>query len=152
MELGYNGVYNSLSSGKIDVQPSYTVNMEILHTNAFAKIGYLFPNDDFKSLALQLSANLNDQETTIGLTNYKGRQLSGYANLIYQQELGKKEENYFKLGASCQVDSVTETLRLRYLMLLNNNANFYNRRLEIVPGVYGEFTPQLRKMGVDSWY
>ena len=57
-----------------------------------------FLNDDFKSLALQLSVNLNDQETTIGLTNFKGRQLSGYANLIFQQELGKNpEENYTKL-------------------------------------------------------
>ena len=149
MELGYNGAYSNLTSGRIDVQPSYPVNIEILHANAFAKIGYLFPNDDFKSLALQLSANLNDQETTIGLTNFKGRQLSGYANLIYQQELGKKkEENYFKLGASCQVDSVTETLRLRYLTLLNNNANFYNRRLEIVPGIYGEFTHNSEKWGL----
>ena len=56
MELGYNGAYSNLNSGRIDVEPAYPVNMQIWHGNAFAKIGYLFPNDDFKSLALQLSA------------------------------------------------------------------------------------------------
>ena len=101
--------------------------MEIWHGNAFAKIGYLFPNDDFKSLALQLSANLNDQQTTIGLTNFRGRQLSGYANLIFQQELGKIEENYYKLGASFQVDSVSEILSPRYLNLTNNNTNLQHK-------------------------
>ena len=149
MELGYNGAYSNLSSGRIDVEPAYPVNMQIWHGNAFAKIGYLFPNDDFKSLALQLSANLNDQQTTIGLTNFSGRQLSGYANLIFQQELGKNpEENYYKLGASFQVDSVSEILSLRYLNLMNNNTNFYNRRLEMVPGIYGEFTHNSEKWGV----
>ncbi|MEC7955007.1 MAG: TonB-dependent receptor, partial [Bacteroidota bacterium] len=116
MELGCNGAYSNANSGSIDVEPAYPVNMEIWSGNAFAKIGYLFPNDDFKSLALQLSTNLNDQQTTIGLTNYRGRQLSGYANLIFQQELGKNpEENYYKFGASFQVDSVSEILSLRYL-------------------------------------
>ena len=149
MELGYNGAYNNMNSGRIDVEPAYPVNMEILHANAFAKIGYLFPNDDFKSLALQLSGNLNDQQTTIGLTNFKGRQLSAYANLIYQQELGKNpEENYYKLGASIQVDSVTEVLSLRYLNLTNNNTNLNNTRLEVVPGIYGEYTHNSEKWGV----
>ena len=149
MELGYNGAYSNAKSGRIDVEPAYPVNMEIWSGNAFAKIGYLFPNDDFKSLALQLSTNLNDQQTTIGLTNYRGRQLSGYANLIFQQELGKNpEENYYKFGASFQVDSVSEILSLRYLNLLNNNTNFYNRRLEMVPGIYGEFTHNSEKWGV----
>jgi hypothetical protein len=40
--------------------------------NGFAKIGYLFPNDDFKSLALQLSSTYNKQNSTIGLTDYIG--------------------------------------------------------------------------------
>ena len=92
---------------------------------------------------------MNDQQTTIGLTNFSGRQLSGYANLIFQQELGKNpEENYYKLGASFQVDSVSEILSLRYLNLMNNNTNFYNRRLEMVPGIYGEFTHNSEKWGV----
>ena len=112
MELGYNGALSNTNAGRINVEPAYPVNMKI-HGNAFAKIGYLFPNDDFKSLALQLSANLNDQQTTIGLTNFRGRQLSGYANLIFQQELGKNpEENYYKLGVSFQLDSVSEILSL----------------------------------------
>ena len=55
MELGYNGAYSNMNSGRIDVEPAYPVNMEILHANAFAKIGYLFPNDDFKAWPCSLA-------------------------------------------------------------------------------------------------
>jgi hypothetical protein len=142
MELGWNGVLNKMESGNSNEPSLYPVKIENEQANIFAKIGYLFPNDDFKSLALQLSATYNNQNTLIGLTNYKGRQYSGYANLIYQQELGLSEENYFKVGASCQLDSVNEnvqsvTVRPRI-----------NRFLEIVPGVFSEFTHNTEKWGV----
>ena len=98
-------------SGRIEQSISYPVNIETEQANFFAKIGYLFPNDDFKSLALQLSGTYNHQNILIGSSAYNGKQLSGYANLIYQQEIGIEEENYFKLGASCQIDSVNESMQ-----------------------------------------
>ena len=62
------------------------------------------------SLALQLSSTYNSQNALIGESDYNGTQLSSYLNL-YQQEFGKnKEENSFKVGASCQLDSVNENL------------------------------------------
>ena len=122
MELGVNGVIGKIESGKkqkwfdpaiTNILPDYGVDMTTNKINGFAKIGYLFPNDDFKSLALQLSSTYNKQNSTIGLTDYTGSQFSGYANLIYQQEVGlNKEENYFKVGASCQLDSLNETCLL----------------------------------------
>ena len=71
-----------------------------------------------------------------------GSQFSGYANLIYQQEVGlNKEENYFKVGASCQLDSVNENVQSFMVRPP------INRFLEIVPGVFGEFTHNSEKIG-----
>ena len=152
MELGINGVIGKIESGNKQkwfdtaipvISPDYGVDMTTNKINGFAKIGYLFPNDDFKSLALQLSSTYNKQNSTIGLTHYTGSQYSGYANLIYQQEVGiNKEENYFKVGASCQLDSVTENVQSFTVRPP------INRFLEIVPGVFGEFTHNSEKIGL----
>ena len=147
MELGVNGVLSQMESGRFDLATAYPVNIDNKNANAFAKIGYLFPNDEFKSLALQLSTTYNEQNSIIGLSDYDGHQYSAYANLIYQQEVGKNhEENYFKLGASCQLDSVNEKLLLSYATGDNNYFRF--NWLEVVPGVYGEFTHNTEKWGV----
>jgi hypothetical protein len=150
MELGANAVLSTMKSGKLKTfpDPKYPVNIETGQVNAFTKIGYLFPNDDFKSLALQLSTSYNQQNTTIGQTNYEGSQLSGYANLIYQQKIGEDhEENYFKIGASCQLDSVNEKLRLSYVYDSTFSGLDFNW-LEVVPGLFGEFTHNSEKWGV----
>ncbi len=150
MEIGGNAVLSTMRSGKLNTfpEPEYPVNIETGQVNAFAKIGYLFPNDDFKSLALQLSTTYNQQNTTIGQTTYAGSQFSGYANLIYQQEIGiKEEENYFKLGGSCQFDSVREKLFLSYIYD-STSSDFNYKWLEIVPGVFGEFTHNTEKWGI----
>ena len=152
MELGVNGVIGKIESGKKQkwfdtaipvISPDYGVDMTTNKINGFAKIGYLFPNDDFKSLALQLSSTYNKQNSTIGLTDYTGSQFSGYANLIYQQEVGiNKEENYFKVGASCQLDSLTENVQSFTVHPP------INRFLEIAAGVFGEFTHNSEKIGL----
>ena len=149
MELGINGVTGKTESGKkqkwLDtaIPLDYGVDMTTNKINGFAKIGYLFPNDDFKSLALQLSGTYNKQNSTIGPTVYIGSQYSGYANLIYQQEVGiNKDENYFKVGASCQLDSLSENVQSFTVHPP------INRFLEIVPGVFGEFTHNSEKFGL----
>lgn len=149
MELGINGVTGKTESGKkqkwldIAIPLDYGVDMTTNKINGFAKIGYLFPNDDFKSLALQLSSTYNKQNSTIGPTVYIGSQYSGYANLIYQQEVGiNKDENYFKVGASCQLDSLSENVQSFTVHPP------INRFLEIVPGVFGEFTHNSEKFGL----
>ena len=149
MELGINGLTGKTESGKkqkwLDtaIPLDYGVDITTNKINGFAKIGYLFPNDDFKSLALQLSSTYNKQNSTIGPTVYIGSQYSGYANLIYQQEVGiNKNENYFKVGASCQLDSLTENVQSFTVHPP------INRFLEIVPGVFGEFTHNSEKFGL----
>ena len=141
MELGVNGVIANSQSGTFDQGITYPVRIETEQANFFGKVGYLFPNDDFKSLALQLSGTYNQQNVLIGPSVYEGKQLSGYANLIYQQEIGTQEENYFKLGASCQIDSVNESVQS---FLVTPPINQF---LEVVPGVFSEFTHNTEKWG-----
>ena len=158
MEIGGNAVFSTMESGKRNKwnkspaigipQSNYGVDIENAQFNGFAKIGYLFPNDDFKSLALQISSTYNRQETKIGKTTYNGTQLSGYLNLIYQQEIGNnKEENSFKIGSSCQLDSVNEQLTLNYEY--DTSYSGYNFKwLEVVPGIFGEFNHNSEKFGL----
>ena len=157
MELGGNVVFSNMESGKRNqwisspvpvFQADYVVDIVNSQINGFAKIGYLFPNDDFKSLAIQLSSTYNKQDALIGQSDYFGSQLSSYANIIYQQEIGEqKEENSFKLGASCQLDSVNERLFLKYNY--DSTSIGYNFNwLEIVPGVFGEFTHNSDRFGL----
>lgn len=157
MELGGNAVLSQLNSGKrvewntsgsTVNSPDYRVDIENTQYNLFAKIGYLFPNNDFKSLALQLSSTYNNQKAEIGKTIYKGNQLSGYLNLIYQQKLGKnKEANSFKMGLSCQLDSVNEDL-YRQLVYDSSTYGLNFKWLEVVAGAYGEFNHNTEKFGL----
>ena len=65
----------------------YKVELNTDKISGFTKIGYLFPNDDFKSLALQLSGLHNNQTALFGIKEYIGKQTSGYANIIFQQKI-----------------------------------------------------------------
>ena len=158
MEVGGSAVFSTMKSGKriqwadsaTTTQPDYGVDIENSKVNGFLKIGYLFPDDDFKSLALQLSSTYNSQNALIGESDYNGTQLSSYLNLIYQQEFGKnKENNSFKVGASCQLDSVNENLIRRHLYD-NSISGLSFKWLEVVPGIYGEFNHNSEKLGVIS--
>ena len=157
MEIGGNAVFSNMESGKrnkwnnitgIGIPQEYGVDIQNTQFNGFAKIGYLFQNDDFKSLAMQFSSTYIQQGTTIGKAQYNGNQLSGYLNLIYQQETGRnKEENSFKIGASCQLDSVSENLFLNYEHD-TSSINYNFKWLEVVPGIFGEFTHNSEKFGL----
>ncbi len=155
MELGANYVHSNSIAGNLNLNDSltpslsegeYRVELNTDKISGFAKIGYLFPNEDFKSLAIQLSGSYNDQTAKFGIRNYTGNQTSGYANLIFQQEIGEhQQENYYKAGLSLQYDNVDETL-------YSNEANFSMNGIyqweEWVPGVYGEYTRATEKLGL----
>ena len=155
MELGANYVHSNSVSGNLYLHDSltpstsegeYKVQLNTDKISGFAKIGYLFPNEDFKSLAIQLSGTYNDQHAQFGVRDYQGYQTSGYANLIFQQEIGENsEENYYKVGASLQYDNVDETLQSEEAVFSMNGTYQWK---EWVPGIYGEFTRNTEKLGL----
>ena len=157
MELGADAVYIDARAGNLNLEDSltpsssegaYRVNLTTNKIGGFAKIGYLFPDDDFKSLALQLSGTQVRQKSLFGLKRYNGIQNSAYANLIFQKKIGSSKgslENYFKTGISFQYDNANETLSSGDTAFSMNGNYVLN---EMIPGAYFEFTYGSEKAGL----
>ncbi|MDC0338517.1 TonB-dependent receptor [Flavobacteriales bacterium] len=126
-----------------NLQNPYKVSSTTNRGQAFAKIGYLFPNEQYKSMAVQFSGVYHNHQSLFGNRQYLGNQTSGYANFIYQDEMGKKQEQNFKTGVSLVYDLYQESLQ-------NNDTSIvqqYNLE-EIVPGAYFEYNLTKSKLGL----
>ena len=161
MELGADFISTKTTAGNLYLDSSltpsssegeYRVEINTDKVGAFAKIGYLFPNDEFKSLALQLNGTYTNQEALFGIKAYSGTQKSAYANLIFQNEIGNKNkeeetetENYYKAGFSVQYDNINESL-LSQDNSFSMNGNYLLE--EIVPGGFVEYTHSSEKIGL----
>ncbi len=113
MEYGIGGLIAKSEAGTLLSQKeeySYRVQTNAQQLNAFAKIGYLFPENDYKSLAVQLAGNYYNFDGNFGNQLYKGTHTSGYINTIFQNEIS--EHQTFKTGVSGNYDNYNETLDL----------------------------------------
>lgn len=103
---------------------SYGLEINTQRAEAFAKIGYVFPQQKYKSIGLQLSAFNHEQDSYFGFTTYNATQKNVYANLIYQSIINSTIHK-FRTGLSFLYDNYDE----------NFNANNY-KRTEAVPGAF----------------
>ena len=106
----------------------YGAGIETNRQDAFAKIGYVFPEKRFKSIGLQLSAFRHKQNSYFGLTTYDALQKNFYANLIYQSIINNTNHK-FRTGISFLSDNYDEKYK----------GNSFVRK-EIVPGGFFEYT------------
>jgi len=106
----------------------YGLGIETKRYEAFAKIGYVFPDKMYKSIGFQVSAFDHDQDSYFGLKTYNANQKNFYSNLIYQTQI-KSEANQLKAGLSFLHDDYNEQL---------NTANY--KRTETTPGGFAEYT------------
>jgi len=106
----------------------YGVGMDVEQNEASAKVGYVFPQQKYKSIGLMFSAIQYNNNSYYGLTTYTSKQQSLYANLIYQSIIGTTAHK-FRTGLSFMQDGYNETV----------NSNRYNRK-ETVPGAFFEYT------------
>ncbi len=121
----------------------YEVSSTTNRGQAFAKIGYVFPGEPYKSMAIQMSGMYHQHEALFGNRKYNGTQTSGYANLIYDQEIGEEEVHSFRTGASLIYDLYNETLQDHDTGMVQN----YDLE-EIVPGAYFEYNLTDTKIGL----
>ncbi len=136
MQFGVKLLNDEKTGGEVDFNPSkdklttnnYGLEIDIKRKEAFAKIGYVFPQKKFQSIGLQLSAFDHQQNSYFGLTTYNGRQKNFYSNLIYQSIIGNTDHK-FKTGLSFVMDDYNEDF---------NTQNF--QRKEVVPGAFFEYT------------
>ncbi|MBT4774696.1 MAG: TonB-dependent receptor [Crocinitomicaceae bacterium] len=135
VELGAGALAFNTVAGQMDYNKGasvigsiYGVELETRRAQGFAKIGYLYPDEHYKSIAIQLSGSYQKMNNLFDRVNYSGEQLSGVANLIYQDEIGESEKQTFRTGISFLYDEYQEIHRFdRYA------------RLEMVPGAYFEY-------------
>ncbi len=135
-QIGVKVLNSSRLGGQLNYDPSmdknmlnkYGLSINTERYELFAKMGYVFPQQKYKSIGLQMNIVDHTQNSYFGLTNYNAKQKSFYGNLIYQSIINSTIHK-FRTGISFQYDKYNEDL-------MNNN---YARK-EIVPGAFFEYT------------
>jgi hypothetical protein len=135
-QFGFKVMKDKREGGQVNFNEAtdkYTTNSYGLGINtdryeAFAKIGYVFPQKVYKSIGLQIAGINHSQDSYFGFTNYTARQQSFYSNLIYQSIIGTSAHK-FRTGFSFQYDDYQEIFK----------SIDYSRK-EIVPGGFFEYT------------
>ncbi len=136
IELGVGGVLMNTKAGQVIAysdnvklsEPAYRVNIETKRINGFLKAGYLYKNEDYKSLGQQLSGVYHEQNSIFGNTSYIASQTNILYNLIFQDEIGESEKHFYKTGVSFMYDDY----KVQF-----NSTNL--SRVEMVPGAYLEY-------------
>jgi outer membrane receptor for ferrienterochelin and colicins len=123
-QLGFNYVNDNKRGGSSLF--NYSNKSSLL--NLYGKTGFVFGDDEHKSFGVRWSINKYENESVFGLKNYKGDELTGYINLIFDSEIGHEGHSY-RTGLSFLFDDFDET----YQSLLF-------RRTEKVPGAFIEYT------------
>lgn len=121
-EIGFDPATDRLTQNR------YGLAFDIERYEAFAKIGYVFPQHTQRSIGLQLSGTSYNQSSYFGIRTYDADQRNAYANLIYQDIIGTVAHKY-RTGFSMQYDRYHE----QYL------ADRF-ARTEVVPGAFFEYT------------
>ena len=135
-QVGVEGVFmNSIGGQKdfakgqiMDTLNPWGAQSDIKRIKGWGKLGKVFLDNPGRSIGLQVSATMYEQNSIFGLNNYNAKQNSAYANLIFQDILGTTDNTY-KIGASLMADEYIEIV----------SGTDYSRN-EITPGIFGEYT------------
>lgn len=128
MNTVFRFINENRNSGQItEINNPYLISIDNKRYEFFSKNGYMFDDKNFSSIALIASASLQENNSKFGGKQYNGSQTSGYANLIFETELNKK--NKLATGTSFNYDKYIEQL----------NFNPLNSE-EFTPGVFAEYT------------
>ncbi len=113
--------------GEVPGSRHYRVTIKNEMADLIAKNGWIL-QDSTKSIGILTSFRNHTVSSTYGDRRHEGAQLSGYANVVYQQLLGKHGDQ-LKTGGGFQYDAFDE----RY-----NDSAF--SRIERMPGIFAEYT------------
>jgi outer membrane receptor for ferrienterochelin and colicin len=91
--------YKEDEGGQYETTNPFEYGIFLNRLHGWGKVGYIFPQQAYKSIGLQLSTTQHDQVSRFGSRRYLGNQESYYANLIYQSIIGNSFHK-FKTGGS----------------------------------------------------
>ena len=135
LQLGVKGTLIDMVGGQLDFDPEtdagtinhWGMDTDIQRLEGWLKMGKIYEDSPWKSIAVQLNAVTHNQDSYFGINDYQATQTSLYANFLYQDILGNTNHS-FRSGASFQYDKYDEGL----------NENSFDRT-EVVPGVFFEY-------------
>ncbi len=123
----------------------YGLGMAADRMEGFAKIGYVFPQKQYKSIGLQLSAYRHNQENYFGKLQYDALQHNAYANLIYQNIIGSTTHK-FRTGLSYVRDNYDEQFGTSSFGRSENVGGAFfeytytpHERFDVVAGIRGDY-------------
>lgn len=133
-KLQLNYLNSDTRSGQFDYDPSdevgkmlYGVHRIEERVQGFAKLGYVFENQPWKSFGSQFSGTWYKNLSGFGNRSYNGEQQSFRANLMYNSMIGNTDHK-FTTGLSYIQDDIRESL---------DSLEF--GRLEQTPGAFFEY-------------
>ncbi len=116
-----------------DINNAYRIDIDTRRYEAFAKIGYVFPKNDDRSIALITNFSSHEQKSFYGLRNYDAKQKNLYANLLFQSYIGNLTHKY-TAGLSFIYDDFNDNLTRGISSLGATD------RSEKIAGAYAEYT------------
>lgn len=126
-------------SGETNPQTMNPWGSQILNRSidGYLKVGVPLNEDNSQNIAVVADYNYQDMDSWFGATKYLAGQHSGFANLLYQNEVN--ESHKFTVGAGGTFDVYDEDLARLYTGL-NPALEFNGRTYLGNAGIFGEYT------------
>ncbi|MDP2188083.1 MAG: carboxypeptidase-like regulatory domain-containing protein [Sphingobacteriaceae bacterium] len=144
-QLGVAALTDERLGGQVDfesdrapeLQPTlYGSSMRVNRAEVYGKLGYVFPQERYRSVGLMANAVQQQMNAFFGDRNYTGFQQSFYSNLIYQDILGNTNRKY-RAGLSLMAERYDERFVDRAPARASDTQY---ERTELVPGAFYELT------------
>jgi hypothetical protein len=130
-QINFRGsIEDRIAGQKEGASNRYIADIDNRLLNVYAKLGTI--NKDGKSIAIQTSFLVHQQDAQFGNNSYKGLQQSGYVNLILERRLD--DIHSLRYGLSYYADRFTENLDG------NINTPYDKLRTDLISGIYLEHT------------
>lgn len=126
-KVGGHNSFDSNYKGIPQVIP-YGVYNNTKHIDFFAKTGFLFQGKPYRSIGVVYNLKYQETDAEFGVRKFSGVEKRGYLNAIYDDIIGTTIHKT-RMGISTVVANFSQNLD-----------SISDNRLEIVPGVFGEYT------------
>jgi outer membrane receptor for ferrienterochelin and colicin len=128
----------------------YGITIDSQNLEAFFKSGYIFPDDDEKSIAILANYVGHEQASMYGHHFYDGKQNYFTANLILKSHIGDSDKHHYNAGLSFMYDDLKEEYKQYYSPSIKQHLTgiqiFNGSRTEVVPGVFAQYTFNLKEI------
>lgn len=135
-QIGVNAYTNDIKGGQLNAfqndKSRYGVFLKSNHVDVFAKTGFFFKEKPYQSIGVLYNFKYQDYNGSFGNDVFQTSEKRGYVNMVYDGIINNTNHG-IKFGASFVVIDLKQSL-------VKKMVNFNDDRLEIVPGVFGEYT------------